>query len=192
MWRISTALTLVMAVSADIITASAAAGVQAVDRSQPPRVETAAGGFTVVRLDNPVTIDGKTWTAVKPISEARTLRAPNGQFAITLEEATSVEVVHFRVWFTGAAGPRVQLDPGNAVYAFITPDSRWIISGTLEVVDVRNWRAYSLSKVFNIQPYVILRAVSRDGRRLFISQQPCPFDCQGVPGTYYEIGLPGG
>jgi hypothetical protein len=37
-----------------------------------------------------------------------------------------------------------------------------------------------------------LRAISADGRRLFISQRDCPFDCRNVPEKFYEIQLPPG
>ena len=165
-------------------------GSQAVDRSMPPRVEASAGGFTIRSLTGPVTIDGKAWIAVGPIFSTGTVRAPNGQFAITLAEASSVEVVHFRITFAEGGRPPVQIDPGTAVYAYITPDSRWIINGTLEFTDVRNWQKYSLSKAFNIEPFVVLKAISSDGRRLFISQQDCAFDCRNFPNKYYEITFP--
>jgi hypothetical protein len=165
---------------------------QAVDRSRPPRIEESAGGFSVRRLTEPVVVDGRTWIAVESIIGAQTVRASNGQFSITLEEASSVEVVRFRISFTEGRGVPVQVDPGTAVYAFITPDSRWIITGTLEVIDVRNWRKYSLSKAFNVEAFVGLRAISADGRRLFVSQRDCPFDCRNVPEKFYEIQLPPG
>lgn len=102
----------------------------------------------------------------------------------------SGDVVRFRVSFTESGRGRVQLDPGLSAYAYISPDSRWIISEPLEVVDVLNWRRYSLSKSFKIGPYVVLKASSADGRRLFISRQACPFDRQHIPPEYFEIGLP--
>ena len=169
----------------------AASAAQAVDRSQPPRVEASAGGFSLRRLDNPVTVDGKSWLAVEEIIGAKTVRAPNGQFAVKLEEASSVEVVHFRVLFVHNDGTAVLIAPGTAIYSFITPDSRGSINGTLEAIDVRDWRAYSLSKAFNIEPYVLLDAISADGRRLVISQRPCGVDCR-FPAKYYEIEFPAG
>ena len=167
---------------------------EAVDRSKPPRIESSAGGFTIRRLDKAVTVDGRTWIAVKEIIGAQTVRAPNGQFTIKLEEAPSVEVVHFRVWFTQNGGTSVLIAPGTAIFSSITPDSRWIINGTLEAIDVKEWRAYSLSKAFNIEPYVALDAVSADGRRFVISRRPCWVDCQslGIAAEYYEIGFPAG
>jgi hypothetical protein len=187
-FEIATAL--LVAIAAVIAFPDATTGAQAADRSKPPGVEASVGGFTIRRLTSPVTIDGKTWIAIEPIIGEQTVRSPNGQFTITLEEASSVEVVHFRISFAGDGRPPVQIDPGTAVYAFITPDSRWIVNGTLEITDVTNWRKYSLSKVFNIGPYVILKAISADGRQLFISQQDCPFDCRNFPIKYFEIGFP--
>ena len=165
---------------------------QVVDRSRPPRIEASVGGFTVRPLDEPVTVDGRTWIPVKEIIGAQTVRAPNGQFTIKLDEASSVEVGHFRVWFIQNGGSPVLIAPGTAIYSCITPDSRWIVNGTLEVIDVKEWRAYSLSTAFHIEAYVILDAISADGRRLLISQRRCWVDCQalGIAGKYYEIGFP--
>ena len=178
-------------VSLPAVLSSAMAIGQAVDRFQPPRADPSAGGFTVRRLAAPVDVDGRAWIAVTPISGTQTASAPNAQFAIRLEEAASGDIVFFRVWFVEGGRPPVQIDPGTAAYAFITPDSRWIIVGTLEAIDVRDWRRYSLSKAFDIRSYVIPRAISADGRRLFIVRQACPFDCRDIPDEYYEIGFPG-
>lgn len=163
-----------------------------VDRSKPPSVVASAEGFTVRRLTEPVPIDGRTWIAIESVSAAGPLRAPNGRFALTLEEAKehAGDVVRFRVFFAESGARRVQLDPGVAAYAYISPDSRWIVSDPLEVVDVLNWRRYSLSKSFKVNPYVVLKAMSADGRRLFIARQACPFDCQHIPHEYFEIGFP--
>lgn len=151
----------------------------------------AAEGFTVRRLMEPVAIDGRTWIAIDSVSATGPLRAPNGQFTLTLEEAKehAGDVVRFRVFFAEGAR-RIQLDPGVAAYAYISPDSRWIVSDPLEIVDVLNWRRYSLSTLFKIDPYVVLRAISADRRRLYVSRQPCAFDCQHLPHEYFEIGFP--
>lgn len=183
--------------SLSVVTATVLVGAQArpdvratVDRSKPPRVADSAEGFTVRRLEGPIPVDGRTWIAIETVRAPGTTRAPNGQFTLTLSESTSVDVVHNRISFSEVGRAPVVLDPGLAVYAYITPDSRWIISGTLEVIDVRNWRKYSLSRAFKIEPWVVLRAMSDDGRRLFISRQPCPFDCQHLPNEYYEVTFP--
>src|SRR5262245_1213925 len=110
---------------------------QTVDRSQPPHIEASAGGFTVRRLDKPITVDGRTWIAVNRIIRAKTVRAPNGQFTLTLEEASAHDLVQFRVYFAEQGRGRVELDPGEAVYTVITSDSRWILIDPIDIVDVR-------------------------------------------------------
>jgi hypothetical protein len=165
---------------------------QRADRSKPPSALDSAGGFTVRRLSAPVAIDGRTWIAIESGSTAGLLRAPNARFTLTLDEAKehAGDVVRFRISFIERGGKRVQLDSALSAYAYISSDSRWIISEPLEVVDVVNWRRYSLSKSFNVDPYIVLRAISADGRRLFVSRQPCAFDCQHLPHEYFEIGFP--
>lgn len=162
------------------------------DRSKPPSVVDAPDGFTVRRLSGPVSIDRRNWIAIETVSAAGRLRAPNSRFTLTLEEAKdhAGDVVRFRVFFSEAGSERVRLDPDVAAYAYISPDSRWIVSEPLEVIDVLNWRRYSLSKSFKVNPYVVLRAISADGRRLFISQHVCASDCQNIPPEYFEIGFP--
>ena len=139
---------------------------QRVDRSKPPRMAEGTGGFTVGRLSELPAVDGHTWIEVRDqIVSDGTYRAPNGQFTLTVEDK-----------------------PENAHY--ISHDSRWIISDPLEAIDVTNWVKYSLSKAFNIDAFVVMRAISPDGRRLVISRQQCAFDCAHIPDEYYEIGIP--
>jgi predicted alpha/beta superfamily hydrolase len=186
---VTRAIALVTAIGGATLYGSTA-GPQVVDRSQPPRIDASTGGFAVRRLAAPVEVDGRSWIEVTPIVGAGTVRAPDGQFAIALEEAGSGDVVYFRVSIIEGGGAPVQVLPGTGTYAFITPDSRWIIAGTLEAVDVRNWRRYSLSRAFDIGAYVIPRAISADGRRLFIVKRACPFDCRDIPDEYYEVEFP--
>ena len=166
---------------------------QRVDRSTPPRMAEGAGGFTVRSLSALPLVDGRTWIEVRDqfVSDG-TYRAPNGQFTLTLEDKpeNAHNVASFAIYFTDGNGTRSQLDPGFAVYTYITPDSRWIISDPLEAIDVTNWVKYSLSKALHIDSYVVMRAISPDGRRLVISRQTCAFDCAHIPDEYYEIGIP--
>jgi hypothetical protein len=187
---VGNAILLLAAIAGSTTSPAATQGTQRVDRAKPPIVETSAGGFSVRRLNSPIAVDGRAWIAVPTIVGREAIRAPNGQFTLTLEEASSDDIVRFRIYFAESGGARVQLDPGAAVYASITSDSRWIFIDPIDIIDVRAWRRYNLSKLFNIDRYVIVRAISADGRRLFISRQPCPFDCQGFPNDYYEIAFP--
>jgi hypothetical protein len=160
------------------------------DRAKPPAVEASPRGITVRRLTAPVTIDGRNWIAAEPIIGSQTVRAPNGQFSLTLEDAKEPgDLARFRLSYT-AGGPRIPLDP-HVTYAYITPDSRWIVMEPIDVIDVTNWRRYSLSKTFEVTPYVLIRAISADARRLYVIRQPCPFDCRDFPNDHYEITLPG-
>jgi hypothetical protein len=153
---------------------------------------TSEGGFTVRRLSGPIAVDGRAWIALAGMSSRQTVHAPNGQFTLTLEEASADDVVRFRIYFAEKGRPRVQLDPGRAVYAAISSDSLWIFIDPIDIVDVKAWRRYNLSALFKIDRFVVVQAISVDGRRLFISRQPCPFDCQGLPNDYYEITFPVG
>lgn len=166
---------------------------QRVDRLTPPRMAEGTGGFTVRRLSELPAVDGRTWLEVRDqIVSDGTYRAPNGQFTLTTEDKpeNAHHVGTFAIYFTDGNGTRSELDPGFAVYTYISPDSRWIISDPLEAIDVTNWVKYSLSKAFNIDAFVVMRAISPDGRRLVISRQQCAFDCGHIPDEYYEIGIP--
>jgi hypothetical protein len=75
----------------------------------------------------------------------------------------------------------------------ITQDSRWIVTLLqLSAIDVVNWRQYNLRELLEVDGYPNVRAVSADGRRLFVATQPCPFDCRDAPNPnpYHEIRLP--
>jgi hypothetical protein len=146
--------------------AVACGGVPApVDRSKPPAVANTAEAFALRTLDALPPIDGRDWIEVQGSAVPGRLPAPNGQFTLTLEEASSVELVHYRISFTEAGAASVELDSGQATYAAITPESRWIIMGPFELVDVPTWRRYSLSTAFNLRAFIVLRAISADGRR---------------------------
>jgi hypothetical protein len=157
--------------------------------SPPQRAESPATRFAVERLTTPPAIASPEWVPLRP-SFAGTIRAPNDGFSIVLEEAPSnADLVLLRVSYVQGDAAPIEISPGDATYSLITPDSRWILSGPLEFVDVQNWRAYSLRDAFDLQPFLIPRAVSTDGRRFLIEGRPCPFDCQDLPTEYYEIVL---
>jgi hypothetical protein len=157
---------------------------------EPPAVETSNGGIAVRRLTAPVTIDDRNWIAAEGIIGSQTVRAPNGQFSLTLEEATGLggDLARFRVSYTAGDTP-IPLDP-HVTFAYITPDSRWIVLKPIDVIDVTRWRRYPLSKSFDVTAYVVIRAISADGRRLYVTRQPCPFDCRDFPNDHYEIAFP--
>jgi hypothetical protein len=72
----------------------------------------------------------------------------------------------------------------------VTPNGRYIITEPLYVLDVREWKQYALFEALQIQNYTNIEAISRDGKRLFISRRDCAIDCKDVPVEYYELTLP--
>jgi len=170
---------------------AAAPGAQRVDRSKSPAIEASAGEFTIRRLSGPVTIDGKTWVAVTTIIGTQTVRAPNGEFTLSLGEPNDDgDVRRFPLALAERGGTPAALTSDVVSYAFVTSDSRWIFFEPLDVIDVRTWRRYDLAKAFGIQNYIVPEAISANGQRLTIARRDCPFDCRGLPTEYYEIRFP--
>ena len=73
-----------------------------------------------------------------------------------------------------------------------TPDGRYIFTEPLYVLDVREWKQYALFEALQIPNYTNIEAISRDGKRLFISRRDCAMDCRGigVEDEYFELILP--
>jgi hypothetical protein len=162
------------------------------DRSKAPPVEPSSGGFTIRRLSGPVTVDGRMWIAVNPIVDTMTVNSANGQFTLSLVAPNDEgDVRRWRLLFAGRGGGPVTI-ADVVSYTYVTNDSRWIFFEPIDVVDVRTWRRYGLSKTFGIRPYAGPTAISADGRRLIISRRNCPFDCPSEPVEYFEIGFPPG
>lgn len=174
---------------ATLVVATIVPAAQTADRSTPPIAQAPTEGFTVRRLNGPVTIDGRSWIAAEPIYGSKTVRAPSGRFTLTFDEAKKLgDVVRWRLSYA-AGGPPILLDP-HVSYVYITPDSRWIVLEPIDVIDVTNWRRYALSKTFDVTPYIVIRAISADARRLYATRQPCPFDCRDLPNDHYEVTFP--
>lgn len=174
-----------------------AAGAQPVDRSKSPAVVNSADGFTISRLGTPPKIDGISWIEADKIFGPTTANAPNGQFTLTLEESKPNEntgdLAGFRLYIAEDSETRVEIGPVFTNYVFITRDSRWVFTlNQLHAIDVVSWRQYNLRESLHVDGFIDIRAVSADGRRLFFTTQPCPFDCGNVPNPdpYYEILLP--
>ncbi|HUG73167.1 MAG TPA: hypothetical protein VMK82_07080 [Steroidobacteraceae bacterium] len=182
-------LVLLLAFSPLLCTTMAEA--QDLDRSNPPTDEASAGGFAIRRLPEPIIVDGEQWIATQPNWGGEQLvNASRGQFAIVLAQPTEEgDVTRSHLTFREMGGKPVSLSPDVVSYAFIARN-RWIFYEPIEVVDTRTWRRYSLSKQFDIGPYVVPMAVSADGQRLVISRHDCPVDCPTAERDYFEIKFP--
>ena len=158
---------------------------QGVDRSKPPVVT--KGGFSVRQLSSLSAIDGRTWIPTSALYGG-THSSPNKQFTLTMDDdpENSGEILRFKIYFAEKGKPRVQLNAGPATYAWISPDSRWILIAPLDVIDVRTWRRFSVP---DRNGFIVIQAISKDGKRVLFTEQDCPFDCR-LPNRNYELRFP--
>ena len=84
----------------------------------------------------------------------------------------------------------MRISNGFTAWVFVSPDGRHIVTEPLYVLDVREWTQYSLSEALQIPNYTSIEAISRDGKRLFISRKGCAMDCKDLRVEYYELTLP--
>ena len=84
----------------------------------------------------------------------------------------------------------MRIDASFTGWVFVTPDSRYILTEPLYVLDVREWKQYALFEALRIPNYTSIEAISRDGKRLLISRRDCGVDCPDQPVEYYELTLP--
>ena len=84
----------------------------------------------------------------------------------------------------------VRIDAGFTAWVFVTPDARYIITEPLYALDVRNWTQYALFEALQIPNYVMMDAISENGRRLLVSRRDCAMDCKEKRVEYYELILP--
>ena len=169
---------------------------QAADLTKPPPLVEAPGDFVAIRLSRPPVIDGREWIRanVQTTSEPGTVPVPTAAFSLTLKDCGDHDGDFERchVLFGRGRDTPVQIDEGYTGFLFVTPNGRYIVTEPLYVLDVREWKQYPLSEAFHIPNYTSIEAISRDGRRLFISRTDCPMDCTRDVNVveYYELTLP--
>jgi hypothetical protein len=145
-------------------------------------------------LTRPPLIDGKEWIAaeVQTASSPGVLRVPTQQFSLSLTDCGDhgADFERCQLLFQrGRFGP-VRIDEGFTGWVFVTPDGRYIVTEPLYVLDVREWKQYALFEALQIPNYTNIEAISRNGKRLFISRRDCEIDCGDVRVEYYELTLP--
>jgi hypothetical protein len=167
---------------------------QSPDTTKPPPVVHAAGPFTARQLLGLPSIDGQSWIPVE-VHTGRapaTFRAPNGSFSLMLAD-TGIDTGDFqryKLLFQRGSGAAVRIDDGFTGWVYVTPDSRYIVTEPLYVLDVERWKQYALSESLGIENYTSIEAISADGRRLFISRRDCAVDCGNQRVDYYELTVP--
>jgi hypothetical protein len=167
------------------------------DRTKRPPLLNSAGRFSAVRLTHPPVIDGRAWIAVEtePTFDPGVVPLRIRAFSLATEDCGDHDGDFQRchlLFQRGRAAP-VRIDLGYTGWVFVTPDARYIIQEPLYVLDVHEWKQYALFEALHIPNYTDIEAISRDGKRLFISRSDCPMDCKAVGGMrreYYQLTLP--
>ena len=195
-FRSLTGMQLVPLVALVAIWVETASLAQMPDVTKPPPILKSAGQFSAARLSRPPVIDGRAWIAanVQTTSSPGRVPLPTQGFFLTLTDCGDHDGDFERcqlLFRRGRATP-VRIDDGFTGWVFVTPDSRYIITEPLCVLDVREWKQYALFEALHIPNYTSIQAISRDGKRLFISRRDCAMDCGGVglEYEYYELILP--
>jgi hypothetical protein len=172
-----------------------AAHAQIPDVTQPPSIVHTAGRFSARQQSRAPTVDGREWIAVDVQTgpAPAIVQAPNRRFSVTLAEAGTDDTGDFEryqlLFRRGNAAP-VRIDRNFTAWVYVTPDSRYIVSEPLYVLDVRAWTQYALFEALQIPNYTAIEAISRDRKRLFISRRECAIECKDERVEYYELTLP--
>lgn len=179
-----------------LVCAQAAGPAQTLDVTNPPPLVQGAGGFTARRLRGAPSIDGREWTAVDVLTgpAPSTLTAPNRRFTLRLEEpdpgVDTGDFQRYELFFSRGGAGRVRIDRGFTGWVYVTPDSRYVITEPLYVLDVRAWTQHALFEALQIPNYTEILAISRNRKRLLVSRTDCRMDCTDAAIEYYELRLP--
>jgi hypothetical protein len=164
------------------------------DVTKSPPILNSAGQFSAAQLSRPLLIDGREWIAanVHTTSSPGTVPVPTKAFSLSLTDCGdhSGDFERCQLHFQRGRATPVRIDNGFTGWVFVTPDGRYIVTEPLHVLDVREWKQYALSEALQIRNYTNIEAISRDGKRLFISRRDCAMDCRDVRVEYYELTLP--
>lgn len=178
-----------------LIVAQSPSYAQSPDFTKPPMVVSSAGPFAVRRLTNPPAIDDRQWLAADVQAgypPPRAARVPRNRFLLTFMEAGTQDTGEFeryRLLFQRRRGRALRIDQGFTAWVYVTPDSRYIVTEPLFVLDVDAWTQYPLHNAFIIPNYTSVEAISRDGKRLIISRSDCVLECPTDQVEYFELTL---
>ncbi len=160
----------------------------------PPLLAPGSGGFTAAPLASLPNLDGRAWVAVEAgTGPATTIGARDGRFTVTLRETDqdTGDFARYEVWLQRRGAKAVRIDSGFSGWIYITPDSRYVFSEPLFVLDVGRMKQYALHDALGIPNYTTIEAISGDARRLLVSRRDCAMDCRNDQRVeYFELTLP--
>jgi hypothetical protein len=167
---------------------------QTADITKPPPILEVTAGAKATERSRPPAVDGRTWIAANvrhPLS-GDDIAVPTRAFSLTFRDwgDHGGDFERCQLFFQRGQGAPVRIHEGFTGWVFVTPDSRYIITEPLYVLDVREWRQYALFEALGIPNYTHIEAVSRDGKRLFLSRRDCAMDCRDQRVEYYALTLP--
>jgi hypothetical protein len=169
---------------------------QRADLTKPPPILKSAGPFSAAQLSRPPLVDGREWIVAKveTTSSPGVVPMQTQAFSLTRRDCGDHggDFDRCQVLFQRRGTTPVRIDAGLTGWVFVTSDGRYIVTEPLYVLDVREWKQYALFESLHIPNYTKIEAISRDGKRLFISRRDCAMDCRGVglEYEYYELILP--
>jgi hypothetical protein len=189
-----TRIQLVPLVAVAVLWVEAASLGQIPDVTKTPQIMHEPGLFSAAQLSRPPLIDGREWIAanVQTTSSPRAIPVPTQAFSLTLTDCGDHggDFERCQLIFRRGRTTPVRIGNGFTGWVFVTPDGRYIVTEPLYVLDVREWKQYALFEALQIPNYTKVEAISRDGKRLFISRRDCAIDCRNVRVEYYELTLP--
>jgi len=167
---------------------------QARQAARAPALIDTAGQFRAAEVSREPVIDGQEWVATKvqTLSAAGRVPLPTQDFSLTATNCGdhSGDFERCELLFQRGHEIPIRIDRDFTGWVYVTPDARFVFTEPLYVLDVRSWKQYALFDGLGIQNYVSIDAISRDGRRLFISRVECPADCPDERRRFYEVVLP--
>ena len=185
---------LVLLVGLAAIWVEATSLAQSSDVTKPPPILKSAGQFSAAQLSRPPLIDGREWTAanVETASSLGTVPVQTQAFSLTSRDCGDHggDLERCQLLFQRGRAAPVRIDVGFTGWVFVTSDGRYIVTEPLYMLDVREWKQYALFESLQIPNYTKIEAISRDGKRLFISRRDCAIDCKDVRVEYYELTWP--
>ncbi len=142
---------------------------------------------------NPL-INSSGWQKAKAINghHLQRIQAPNGTFSLKFEPANE-DTGDFERYFLifEKNGQKIRIDQGFTAWAYITPDSRYVITEPLYLFDANKQVTVDLSKELAISNYVQIEGVALDYKRLLVSRINAAMEGMGdQKPEWFEISLP--